>query len=184
MRFALENDSISYAAHPRGCDVTSVRGFVHGPGDSPLAGMVIRLWADDPSKTTDIVTGDDGAYSADIAQGTPAATYHLQLMDPTKTNRLSDVIIAEATGHPKHRHAGGKRRPDHRYHPYNHSPGEDADDAPDHGQHDRFERELIPRLTRTAGFELGSGMFINTVIPDEAAEFLRNVKVEAAVGVS
>jgi len=43
---------------------------------------------------------------------------------------------------------------------------------------------VIPRLTRTAGFELGSGMFINTVIPEDAAEFLRNVKVEAAVGVS
>ena len=43
---------------------------------------------------------------------------------------------------------------------------------------------VIPRLTRTAGFELGSGMFINTVIPEEAAEFLRNVKVEAEVGVS
>ncbi len=41
---------------------------------------------------------------------------------------------------------------------------------------------VIPRLTRTAGFELGSGMFINSVIPEEAAEFLRNVKVEAAVG--
>jgi len=43
---------------------------------------------------------------------------------------------------------------------------------------------IILRLTRTAGFELGTGMFINTVIPEEAAEFLRNVKVEAAVGVS
>jgi len=43
---------------------------------------------------------------------------------------------------------------------------------------------VIPRLTRTAGFELGSGMFINTVIPEEAADFLRNVKVEATVGVS
>jgi UDPglucose--hexose-1-phosphate uridylyltransferase len=43
---------------------------------------------------------------------------------------------------------------------------------------------VIPRLTRTAGFELGSGMFINTVIPEEAAEFLRNVQVETAVGVS
>jgi UDPglucose--hexose-1-phosphate uridylyltransferase len=42
---------------------------------------------------------------------------------------------------------------------------------------------VIPRLTRTAGFELGSGMFINTVIPEEAAEFLRNVKVEEAVAV-
>ena len=98
VRFALENDSISYAAHPRGCDVTSVRGYVHGPGGGPLAGMVIRLWADDPAKATDMVTGDDGTYSADIAQGTPRATYHIQLMDPTKTNRLSDVIIAEATG--------------------------------------------------------------------------------------
>jgi len=40
---------------------------------------------------------------------------------------------------------------------------------------------VIPRLTRTAGFELGSGMFINTVIPEEAAEFLREVKVDTAV---
>lgn len=40
---------------------------------------------------------------------------------------------------------------------------------------------VIPRLTRTAGFELGSGMFINTVIPEQAAEFLRNVKVGSAV---
>jgi UDPglucose--hexose-1-phosphate uridylyltransferase len=41
---------------------------------------------------------------------------------------------------------------------------------------------IIPRLTRVAGFELGSGMFINTVLPEAAAEFLRNVKAEAAVG--
>jgi len=40
---------------------------------------------------------------------------------------------------------------------------------------------VIPRLTRVAGFELGSGMFINTVTPESAADFLRNVKVEAAV---
>jgi UDPglucose--hexose-1-phosphate uridylyltransferase len=42
---------------------------------------------------------------------------------------------------------------------------------------------VIPRLTRVAGFELGSGMFINTVPPEAAAEFLRNVKSEAAAGV-
>lgn len=41
---------------------------------------------------------------------------------------------------------------------------------------------IIPRLTRVAGFELGSGMFINTVPPESAAEFLRNVKLESAVG--
>ena len=39
---------------------------------------------------------------------------------------------------------------------------------------------IIPRLTRIAGFELGSGMFINTVLPEAAAEFLRNVNIEAA----
>jgi UDPglucose--hexose-1-phosphate uridylyltransferase len=43
---------------------------------------------------------------------------------------------------------------------------------------------IIPRLTRVAGFELGSGMFINTVLPEAAAEFLRNVKLELAVGAS
>jgi UDPglucose--hexose-1-phosphate uridylyltransferase len=41
---------------------------------------------------------------------------------------------------------------------------------------------VIPRLTRVAGFELGSGMFINTVLPETAAEFLRQVKLESAVG--
>ncbi len=43
---------------------------------------------------------------------------------------------------------------------------------------------VIPRLTRVAGFELGSGMFINSVLPEAAAEFLRNVKVEDAIAVS
>ncbi len=37
---------------------------------------------------------------------------------------------------------------------------------------------IIPRLTRVAGFELGSGMFINTVLPEAAAEYLRKVDVE------
>ena len=37
---------------------------------------------------------------------------------------------------------------------------------------------IIPRMTRTAGFELGSGMFINTMPPETAAEFLRNVDAE------
>jgi UDPglucose--hexose-1-phosphate uridylyltransferase len=43
---------------------------------------------------------------------------------------------------------------------------------------------VIPRLTRVAGFELGSGMFINTVLPESAAEFLRQVKMEAAAASS
>jgi UDPglucose--hexose-1-phosphate uridylyltransferase len=35
---------------------------------------------------------------------------------------------------------------------------------------------ILPRLTTPAGFELGSGMSINTVLPEEAAEFLRKVE--------
>lgn len=33
---------------------------------------------------------------------------------------------------------------------------------------------ILPRLATQAGFELGSGMSINTVLPEEAAAFLRN----------
>jgi len=36
---------------------------------------------------------------------------------------------------------------------------------------------IVPRLSRTAGFELGSGIFINPAIPEESAAFLRKVKV-------
>jgi UDPglucose--hexose-1-phosphate uridylyltransferase len=43
---------------------------------------------------------------------------------------------------------------------------------------------IIPRLTRVAGFELGSGMFINTVLPEAAAEFLRNVTLQPAAAVA
>jgi len=34
---------------------------------------------------------------------------------------------------------------------------------------------IIPRVTRSAGFELGSGMFINTALPEASAAFLRSV---------
>jgi len=35
--------------------------------------------------------------------------------------------------------------------------------------------EIIPRLTRRSGFELGSGLFILTTSPEKAAKFLREV---------
>jgi UDPglucose--hexose-1-phosphate uridylyltransferase len=50
-------------------------------------------------------------------------------------------------------------------------------------RHFHWYLSVIPRLTRMAGFELGSGMFINTVLPETAAEFLRNIQVEKATGV-
>lgn len=37
---------------------------------------------------------------------------------------------------------------------------------------------FIPRLTQAAGFELGSGMFINSSLPEKNAEFLRAVRTE------
>ena len=49
-------------------------------------------------------------------------------------------------------------------------------------RHFHWYVSVIPRLTRVAGFELGSGMFINTVLPESAAEFLRGVNADRAVG--
>lgn len=36
--------------------------------------------------------------------------------------------------------------------------------------------ELMPKLTRTAGFEWGTGFYINPTAPEEAAEVLRNAR--------
>jgi len=35
---------------------------------------------------------------------------------------------------------------------------------------------IVPRLSHSAGFELGSGMFINPTLPEESAAYLRSVK--------
>ena len=37
--------------------------------------------------------------------------------------------------------------------------------------------EIMPRLTKVAGFEWGSGFYINPTPPEQAAEFLREVKI-------
>ena len=37
--------------------------------------------------------------------------------------------------------------------------------------------EIIPRLTKMAGFEWGSGLYINPTSPEEAAKYLREVKI-------
>jgi UDPglucose--hexose-1-phosphate uridylyltransferase len=36
---------------------------------------------------------------------------------------------------------------------------------------------IMPRLVKTAGFEIGTGMSINTSLPEENAKFLREIKV-------
>jgi UDPglucose--hexose-1-phosphate uridylyltransferase len=36
---------------------------------------------------------------------------------------------------------------------------------------------IVPRVSQAAGFELGSGMYINTSIPEDSAQFLREIEI-------
>jgi UDPglucose--hexose-1-phosphate uridylyltransferase len=61
--------------------------------------------------------------------------------------------------------------------PYNyviHTAPFDCPDLP----HYLWHIELFPRLTRVAGFEWGSGFYINPVPPEQAAAFLREVDLD------
>jgi UDPglucose--hexose-1-phosphate uridylyltransferase len=40
-----------------------------------------------------------------------------------------------------------------------------------------WHMRIIPKVSAVAGFELGSGIFINTVIPEDAAKFLKAIPV-------
>ena len=54
--------------------------------------------------------------------------------------------------------------------------------APSEGRYLRYVHwyiTVVPRLTRSAGFELGSGIYINPTIPEANAEFLRDVALPA-----
>lgn len=46
------------------------------------------------------------------------------------------------------------------------------------GDYYHWHLELIPKLTKTAGFEWGTGFYINPTPPEEAARFLREARVE------
>ncbi len=48
-------------------------------------------------------------------------------------------------------------------------------DAPLHNYH--WHLEVIPRLTRVAGFEWGTGLYINPTPPEEATRYLREARV-------
>jgi len=49
-----------------------------------------------------------------------------------------------------------------------------------YSRHYHWYLSLIPRLTKVAGFELGSGMYINVTLPEANAEFLRGVALPEA----
>lgn len=46
-----------------------------------------------------------------------------------------------------------------------------------HDDYVHWYMTIIPRVTQSAGFELGSGMFINTALPEASAAFLRSISV-------
>jgi UDPglucose--hexose-1-phosphate uridylyltransferase len=50
--------------------------------------------------------------------------------------------------------------------------------------HYHWHMEFMPKLTKTAGFEWGTGFYINPTPPEEAAKFLREANVEVAQPVS
>jgi UDPglucose--hexose-1-phosphate uridylyltransferase len=40
-----------------------------------------------------------------------------------------------------------------------------------------WHMQIIPRLTQAAGFELGSGIYINIALPEETASFMKNIEL-------
>jgi UDPglucose--hexose-1-phosphate uridylyltransferase len=54
------------------------------------------------------------------------------------------------------------------------------DTAPVGGENEPYylwHMRIIPRLTELAGFEIGSGIYINTMVPEETAAYMRDLKV-------
>ncbi len=47
----------------------------------------------------------------------------------------------------------------------------------EHDEYFHWHMEIIPRLTRIAGFEWGSGFYINPTPPENAAAFLREISI-------
>jgi UDPglucose--hexose-1-phosphate uridylyltransferase len=47
------------------------------------------------------------------------------------------------------------------------------------GEYFLWHIQILPRLTQRAGFEMGSGMSINPVLPEEAAALFREVSIES-----
>lgn len=86
---------------------------------------------------------------------------------------LADVLLTTVK-------AFAAATPDTPYHIVFHS----APDVPEKSYHDKqapvqehfhWHIEIVPRGSRVAGFEYGTGTFINSVLPEDAAEYLRSV---------
>ncbi len=51
----------------------------------------------------------------------------------------------------------------------------------EHYPHYHWHIEIMPKLTKVAGFEWGSGFYINPTSPEEAAKFMRELKLEKKI---
>jgi len=54
------------------------------------------------------------------------------------------------------------------------------DSAPvgeEHAEIYQWHIRIIPRISKTAGFEIGSGIYINTALPEDTARFIREIKI-------
>jgi hypothetical protein len=81
---------------PRGCDQTTLRGSARAADGSPIPGLTIRVWEDDPAQFSTLTGNAQGFYAADIAPGLTDHTFRLQLYDASGATPLSDVIVAAA----------------------------------------------------------------------------------------
>lgn len=50
--------------------------------------------------------------------------------------------------------------------------------SPDAKDYYHWHIEILPKLTNVAGFEWGSGFYINSTTPEEAAQFLRKIDIK------
>ncbi|MGH9377757.1 MAG: galactose-1-phosphate uridylyltransferase, partial [Terriglobia bacterium] len=49
----------------------------------------------------------------------------------------------------------------------------------DHEDYYHWHMEIMPKLTKVAGFEWGTGFYINPTPPEESAKFLREAAMSA-----
>ena len=145
-------------------------------GECMFCHMVEREIED---KTRIVIKGEHFVAMEVFASATPFATYIFPLRHMASFGDISDLEISDLARVLRTLLAKiyvGLENPDLNY-TVRSAPAEYAG-----ARHFHWYVSVIPRLTRVAGFELGSGMFINTVLPEAAAEFLRKVAIDKATG--
>ncbi len=45
-------------------------------------------------------------------------------------------------------------------------------------KHHHWYTVIVPKLTTPAGFELGTGIYINTTLPEDCAQFLKGIQTQ------